>query len=369
MSTEPSDIGPASTSDAARASSYRLSTRLALLMFCVVAAPCLLLDALANFPPTMELIRKICWEESIWKNQIPLFCFYNHFFDSDDYVVHEELPASDFSRGSVCMVGASSMSWGPVMWRLPAEQRTLIHNFAIKGFNHADQFDLLRFLVDQEGLLRAGGDKTLVVFGLSYHLIHNVQPPDSRSHELFTTTLTRRGFYRVDADATAHDTHLHPWVKRLIVERTKVSGLLREIINLIYTPLKSRRVTSPDIAFKEWTSILGPRWEDKLRWELDTFARTLDYLSARRVPMLVVALPERPWNEKMPCEAAYMKGIQDICRRKRVELLDLRKSIPEQDFADSVHLNPKGMEKLHGLLIPRCVDFLQSTGALSVARP
>ena len=111
----------------------RLNTRLALLMFCAVAAPCLVLSAMANDARVQDAIHRVCWWEATWKKQIPIYCFYDHYLDSDDKLVHEELPAADFSRGSVCLLGASSLNWGLNLWELPESTRRLIHNFAMRG--------------------------------------------------------------------------------------------------------------------------------------------------------------------------------------------------------------------------------------------
>ena len=69
------------------------------------------LGAMANAPACRTDPPRLL-AESIWKKQIPIYCFYDHFLDSDDQLVHEELPSADFSRGGVCLLGASSMNWG-----------------------------------------------------------------------------------------------------------------------------------------------------------------------------------------------------------------------------------------------------------------
>jgi hypothetical protein len=348
----------------------RLNTRLALLMFCAVAAPCLVLSAMANDARVQDAIHRVCWTESIWKKQIPIYCFYDHYLDSDDKLVHEELPAADFSRGSVCLLGASSMNWALNLWDLPESTRRLIHNFAMRGTNHADHLDLIRYLVETEGLLRAGGEKTLVVFGLSYHMTHNARLSGKGPAHYFNSLWTRRGLYSVDPDGSIHRSPLHPLLVRIVLERAKITGLLRELVNLAYTPFKGVRVLgTPESTRQAWAETLGPRWEEKIRCDVAIFARTVDYLKLRGVRMLVIAMPEASWNDGVPYEPFYMKQVSDVCMKAGVEIMDLRKALPDDDFADSVHLNPLGIEKFQRAVTPRLLDHLRSTGAVQSGKP
>ena len=111
------------TSASADRAAHALNARLASLMFCTVALPCVALAALANDPRVLDAIHRACWTESIWKKQIPIYCYYDHFIDSDDRMLHHDLPAADFSRGGVCLIGASSLNWGLKLWDLPARAR------------------------------------------------------------------------------------------------------------------------------------------------------------------------------------------------------------------------------------------------------
>lgn len=347
----------------------RRNSRLALLIFGAVAIPCLGLDALANDPRVLDGVRRGCWVESIWTKQIPMYCFTDHFLDSEDRLLHQELPAADFSRGSVCLFGASSMNWALHLWDLPESTRSLIHNYAMSGSNHGDQLRLIRNLVEGQGLLRAGGGKTLAVFGVSYHMTHNAKLPGEKPEEYFDRLWTRRGFYRIDPDGTIRRNPLNPAVERVIVERAKITGLLRELVNLAYTPFKRVRVIDPEVSRQEWARTLGPRWEEKIRADVAQFARTIEYLRARDVRIMVIAMPEGSWNEGSPYEKLYMSELGAVCSRAGIPIEDLRKTIPDDDFADSVHLNPAGIEKFQQAVLPTFLDHLRSTGALPSDRP
>ena len=239
----------------------------------------------------------------------------------------------------------------------------------MRGTNHADQFDLIRYLVEREGLPCAGGEKTLVVFGVSYHMTHNARLPGARPGRYFTSLWTRRGFYAIEADGSIRRTGLHPLLMRIIAERAKITGLLRELVNLAYTPLKPVRVLDPEGGQQAWAQLLGPRWEEKIRRDVAAFARTLDYLRDHGARILVIAMPEGSWNDRVPYDRVYNEEIRDVCARRGVRLLDLRKSIPDDDFADSVHLHPAGIDKFQASVMGVFLDHLRSAGALTSADP
>jgi hypothetical protein len=331
-------------------------------MFCVAAVPCLALGALANDSRVLEGIRNACWAEAKWKNQIPIPCFHSHFVDTEDCLLHHELPSADFSRGGVCLIGASNLTWALRLWDLPAATRSVIHNFALPGTCHADQFALIRFLVERAGLLRAGADKTLVVFGLSYHMTHNARIPGAEPDEYFPRLLTRRGFYTIDRAGSIQCSDMNPILKTIILERAKMTGLMRELVNIAYTPIKAARVLNPPYFIREWTKTLGPRWEEKIAVDLISFGRTLECLRNRHVRMLVIAMPQASWNDEVPFERVYMQRLRAVCAQAGVEILDLSRSIPDDDFADSVHLTPRGIEKFQRSVMGIFLDHLRSAG-------
>lgn len=344
----------------------RLNARFAWFFAGLAGVLCLALVFLANDPWVLEGFRRAAWAEAAWKRQIPLICFQDHFLDSADRVMHHELDSADYSRGGVCLIGASSLSWSLRLWDLPTSIQSLVHNDAVGGTNHGDQFQLLRFLIEKEGMLRAGADKTLVVIGLSYHTTSHTVLESPRASTFETRgRWTRRGCYLVDPDGSIRRSSQDPLRTELLNQRAKMTGMLNEIVSLVYTPFKPIRKLDPEFSRQEWTLTMGPRWEEKIKKDALSFAATVRYLHDRGVPMLVVAMPEGRWNETTPYESVYMREITEPCAKFGVEILDLRKSIPDEDFADTVHLNPVGIEKFQALVMPRLLDYLRSTGALA----
>ncbi len=341
----------------------RLNSRFAWFFAGLTGVLCLVLVGLANDPWVLEGFRRAAWAQAAWKKQIPLICFQDHFLDSADRVMHQDLNTADYSRPGVCLIGASSLSWGLRLWDLPSAIRSRIHNFAIGGTNHGDQYELIRFLVEKEGMLRAGADKSLVVIGISYHTAAHtddqspgIGTPESRGR------WHRRGCYVVDGDGSISRSNQNPLWTEILNQRAKMAGILGESVSLLYTPFKPVRKLDPEYSRAEWTRTLGPRWEGKIKKDVASFEAAVRYLHERGVPTLVMALPEGRWNEETEYESVYMRAITATLAKYGVEILDLRKRIPDDDFADTVHLNPEGMAKFQALLMPRIMDHPRSTG-------
>lgn len=342
-----------------------VSSRIALLMLGVVGATCLILGGLAHSGALGDWIRQSAWKEASWKKQIPMFCYNDHFLDCDDRLLHQDIPSADYSRGGVYFLGASNVAWALKLWDLPPEYRSLVHNDSMPGMDHGDQYDLLRFLVEQKGLLEAGAEKTLVVFGVSYHSTHNARLKGV-PNDAFARSWTRRGFYRIDAGGTIRDSSQNSALNAMIVERTKLTGLLKELVNLAYTPLKRPRVQTPRQYIQEWTRVMSQEadWKLKIQIDTDDFARTVDYLSARNVKMAVVRMPRGSWDRDTLFEQAYIDKIRRICKPRNLKILDLSGLVPDEDFADSVHLTPKGIETFQGGVQELCFDHLRSAGVV-----
>src|SRR5580704_10071307 len=116
-----------------------------------------------------------------------------YFIDPEDRLLNEELPAADYSQGGVYLFGSSNTRVATKFWELPAPERRLIHNYAISKGAHQHQEQWLHYLIDDAHLLKAGGDKTLVVFALSYHDSH------FDGDGFFALVWGRHGLYHYDA--------------------------------------------------------------------------------------------------------------------------------------------------------------------------
>jgi hypothetical protein len=343
--------------------SSRRARRFALLMMGVILGTCVTLDAMANSIQIQRWIRSISWEQSKWKKQIPMFCTTNHFIDPEDRLIHEQIPAADFSHGGVYFVGASNLTWGLKLWDLPAVTRALIHNLGCQGYTHADQFDLIRFLVESEGLLEAGADKTLIVIAADYHMTHRARIKGEGFDPSYLAW-DRRNFYTVGPDGAIRRSGLNPVLKTLIRERVKITGLLKELVNIVYTPLKSVSVQDPHYNIEAWTKVMHPDWRQRIAVDLAAFEETVKYLRSRGAKVTVIQMPRGDWEDGVPFNQVYDQRLQEICAASGVAIHDYTGLVGDADFADSVHLNPSGIEKFQAAVMPICLDHLRSAGAL-----
>ena len=347
-----------------RAVAGKLCSRIAILMFGIVGGTCLMLDGMANAQPVQDWMRRLAWQESKWKKQLPIFCWHSHLVDYEDRLFHEEIPSADFSRGGAFFMGASNMKWALKLWELPAETRPLIRNFAFGGSKHSSQFDLIRYLVEQRGFLSAGGEKTLIVIGLNYRNAHHGRLTADGRDEYYERLWTRHGIYRVDPDGSIHPSRLSALAKAIILERTKITGILKELVNLAYAPLKPTRVVDPDAYNRSWVESMGPDWKELILAQAGEFARMVDYLQQRNVKVVGVRMPVGSWDDDLPFEQVYIRQIREICAAKGVRIYDFTRMLDDEEFVDSVHLTPVGIEKFQPAVMEIALDHLRSTGAL-----
>jgi hypothetical protein len=346
------------------AAARRLSSRMAILMLGVVGGTCLILDAMANSQAVQDWMRRVSWQQSKLKKQIPLFCYNEHFSDYEDCLLHKVVPAADFSRGGVYFMGASNMKWALKLWDLPAETRPLIRNFAFGGTKHSSQFEFIRFLVEQEGFLKAGGEKTLVVFGVNYRNAHHSKRNRAGRDEYFDSLWNRHGFYTIAADGSIHRSGLNAVAETMILERIKITGLLKELVNLAYVPFKPTRVQDRNAYNQYWAAGMGPHWEEMVGSEAAAFGRMVDYLQQRNVKVVAVRMPVGSWEDDLPYERAYIRQLREVCESRGVRIHDFSRMLDDDLFADSIHLTPAGIEKFEPAVMKIALEHLRSTGAL-----
>ena len=152
------------------------------------------------------------------------------------------------------------MMWAVRLWDQPASTRSMIRNLALGGSAHADVFDLVRFIVESERLIEAGGKKTLIVITAGYHMC---RPARVNEQYRIDQQLVwgQRGFYTIDSQGVIHRSGLNPVLKTIIRERAKITGLLKELVNIAYVPFKKVRVHDPRMHNDNWEAAMGPDWQ------------------------------------------------------------------------------------------------------------
>lgn len=347
-----------------------LNSRTAALMFAAVAGTCLGLVALVETPWVNDAIRDAAWRQAAWKKQIPLFCFYRHYLSSEDRLIHEDLPVSDFSHGGVYLVGASNVAWSLKSWDLDPYVRPWFHNFAMGGANQGDEFGVLRYLVEHRGLLEGGRSKSLVVFGVSYHSSSsNVLIPKREDPLMIRGYWQRHKFYAVDDDGTIRRTPRAPLYEKIILERVKLTGVVKELVNLVYTPFKAVRVLDAKASQDHWNSVMGDQWKRKIDFEVGGFGCSADYLLEGGAKVAVVRMPQCSWDHGTKYEEALVSGMKKACEERGIPIYDFSRLVPDDQFADSVHLTTDGMATFAAALVPIGVEHLESIGVLPPDRP
>jgi hypothetical protein len=120
-----------------------------------------------------------------------------------------------------------------MIWSLPKREQRLIGNYAIGGSTQVQEDQLLRYLIEQRGLLESGGDKVLIVFDLFFgEANHSYTVSDGGP--LWRYIFTRGGLYTYDRIGGIHAANL--------------SALGRA----------ERVAVAQDDAFWKWTAGLSP---------------------------------------------------------------------------------------------------------------
>jgi hypothetical protein len=358
METSP-DPSPVSAPDPGR-----IHSAVGLAILGIAGGICLVLLALAHSPGFEAGMRAIRWEEAKRTRNIVLPV--GHLSDDADRVLNEEIPATDHRHGGVYIMGTSSTQWALRMWELPEDQRRLIHNDALAGTGHVGQGLLLRYLVEREGLLDAGPDKTLVIFGTGYQNVgFGVDDGSNMSR-----SLALRGFYVRGPGGSIERSEMGSLRRMVAIERARIYGIAEGLKRLAQNLIRDRigrsrsRTQDPREFNRSRTALMGPDWREKIDKELAALAASIDDMRARGARVLVLMMPQGSWEENVPFDRAYNEDLLKFCKARDLKVLDLRKLLDDDDFADSTHLTPTGMEKFERVVLPVCLDHLRSAGLL-----
>jgi hypothetical protein len=289
-----------------------------------------------------------------------------YFADAEDRLLNEELPAADYSKGGVYLMGASNVRAAAGFWDLPIPQRRLIHNYAISRSSHTDKFQFVRYLTEHDGWLRAGGEKTLLILGVSYGEVIFKHDPEGYFEKLWE----RHGLYAYDPDQGIIPLTMNPARRFLHFERVRIAGCLTK---LKYFLIEEARLYKgvKHVNWREINSHEEPQpslsereWEVDLRDQLSEFRNMLDYITARNVHVAVVMLPYGSWEEKSDFTRTYAAEMSEICKSRGIQLCDWGRLLEDDDFDDSCHPNIFGADKLQSAFLGIALPFLRSTGVL-----
>ena len=249
------------TSTSARAA-RRAHVSITLGILVVLSFTAVALDALARSEGVANWL--VAADQRVNRINKNRYSYERYFIDFEDRLINEELREADYSAGGVYLIGTSNLKWATRFWELPARQRSLIHNYGMGSFNHAFQFQFIRYLVEHEGLLKAGGDKTFVVFGVTYHAAGTVYDPQG----FFPNLWGRHGLYEYDRVAGITPRPATELWRQIHFKRVRIAGCLENIAStfahLLGYHLEERRHDHDryNTERKDW---MGPSWKEKIR--------------------------------------------------------------------------------------------------------
>jgi hypothetical protein len=236
-------------------------------------------------------------------------------------------------------------------WRLTEAERRRIRNYSLGDVKHTEVRHYLRMLVEDVGLLEAGGERTTVILGLSFQLARR------KRDEMYVENLFRRhGLFTYDWEAGIRLTPMSPLQRDLIAERDRANRYLR----LAFFPRSRVRVTpdAHEIMIDHMRRVMAGDWRGAMQQEVQQLADQIDYLQARGVRVLAVYPPTGSWQDTLPYEAAYREMVNPILAARNVQVTDLGQLLPDADYMDALHARYRGQEHFHAALRALALDAL-----------
>jgi hypothetical protein len=234
-----------------------------------------------------------------------LYYFDNGYRDEGDYVLLGQLLHDDYSRGGVYFIGSSEMNTALMTWALTPAERRLIHNYSIGDTHHSELRHYVRMLVEDNGLLVAGGERTTIIFGLTFQQARR-KGDAMYVHDLFH----RHGLYTYDWREGIRRVPVSPLERELILARDQANRFLR----IAFLSPSRVRVTpdSPEFMRRHMHGVMSGDWRPVMRREVTELAATIDYLQARGVRVWALYPPTGTWHDEMPYEATYREMVTHV---------------------------------------------------------
>jgi len=345
-----------------------LSVALALLLLLGAAVPHVTLWALSRSRGVLERLHALHLEH--WRrtnsDQPPANL---GLLGMDGRLFLDGLQSLDPTTGGVYLIGSSDV-WHCLMpWTLPAPQRALVHNCAILGASHAEQFQFVRFLVEQENLLAGGADRTLIVLGLFFQ--NAVAQDEGRGPPLFRTLVEGYGLYTWTPHEGIRRAPMSAPERALRIELVRYREFraalwrARAMLGDLRLGEAARRPPAPsrEDAGAWWEKRVGQDWPRKMADGIAALDAMIAYLQARGVRVAALEYPLGSWFAGKPYAEEFHRRCVSLCRASSVPLLDLRGHLRDSEFADSTHPNCEGQTRLHPAVMSLVIEHLRRLGA------
>jgi hypothetical protein len=325
--------------------------RLPLLLATTICATCAVVAWLAHASPVVPNF--VAREVERQRETNGVYLYDAGFVDEVDWLLLDQIPFNDTSRGGVYFIGDSAMKVTLHDWLLPPEERRLIHNYSIGALRHSDANAFVRMLVEDFDLLRAGGERTTIFLSCSYYL---ARPPikDVR----FSFFIERHGLYTYSDEGGMHPARLPPWERFVKVQREAATRFLQTVFGQRYSRVLG---INPELKAPESRPIEGD-WPAALKREVHELEELIAYLQARGVTVVAIFPPSGSWEDGLRYEPEYRAVVEPLLQKYKVGLIDQDDLVSDEDFADRNHPTYETTLVLHEQSRRAALEALKAMG-------
>jgi hypothetical protein len=277
------------------------------------------------------------------------------FYSSpEERLLHKVIPNDDYSRGGVYFLGGSQLERSLALQDCSPAEQAVIHNYCLGATPHGREFQFLRYLVEQAGILRAGGDKNLVVFDLCFTAAAHF-PTEStiKMDAVWAHYFTQHGMYNYDPTGGITSSGRNDLWRSLRFRKIETDAFCTTVVNILQgaVPNYMLEPTIPSPAYiKFWTDYLGPDWRAGMDIELKQFGKMIDYLHERHVGIEAVYLPLGSWFADFEPAKVYRERVFALLKTKGVHITDLANRLGDDGFGDSIHPSYRGVMQIGPIL-------------------
>ncbi len=312
-------------------------------------------------------------QEQIWRATNVSYAYDAGYVDSDDRLLLQEIWDVDYRRGGVFFLGSSTTQYSIAPWLLPARERPLVHNFAVKSANYGEQFRFVRYLTEQRGLLSAGAGKTLVVLGLT-HFDTRPKLAGTTDWNYIPALFERHGLFQYDPTNGLADLPMSPVWRTITRERMRAYDFLQSLAthaDFKGAPFNEAPKRSPqrDDAARAFVHQMmgGDDWRRYMGVQLAELEKMIVYLQGHGAVVKGIFQPLESWNRGLPEADEFRQRVLAIAQNHGVPLTDAMWSLPDSDFADSSHLNVFGQQQMTRVMGELAREHLEQTHEMDLA--
>ena len=193
-------------------------------------------------------------------------------------------------------------------------------------------------------ILRAGPDKTLIVYGANFL---NAKPASDTPATVFTNMWRRYGLYRYDIHQGIEPVRRGVVWDAYALEKARstsfVQGLLFNAERMALPEAFRRQYTERNAAaLAAYYKIrMGPEWEAGIRQHRQELQDWLDSVRKQGMEFQIAALPLASWHKPLPYTSQYRAMLEEFCATNHVPLIDCSNVAEDDDFADHIHVNAR----------------------------